>query len=136
MSVSRPSRVRIAAAWVCLLATLALYAPLGAAAWWARGMACCTGDHCPIKQHHHQKKQATPHADTDCGHDAGEMMNCSMECCDSSEKPLATAVAFLLPALQAEHRSNTVIAVTEMKPVVAIFRCVVPLSPPPQLNAQ
>lgn len=137
MGVWKPNRARIVAAWVCLLAAVALYAPLGAAAWSAYGMACCAGDHCPIKaHHHHQKKQAAPHSDTDCGHDVGEMMNCSMACCDSWEKPLATAVAFLLPDLQVENSADAVVGVTEVKPVVAIFRSVAPLSPPPQVQAQ
>lgn len=135
MGVLEPNRTRIAAAWVCLLAAIALYAPLGAAAWSAYGMACCTGDHCPIK-HHHQKKQAAPHPDMDCGHDMGEVINCSMECCDSSEKPVATAIAFVLPDLQVEHRSDGVVGAIEAKPVAAIFRSVIPPSPPPQLQAQ
>jgi hypothetical protein len=136
MGVLKPNRARITVAWVCLLAAVALYAPLGAAAWSAYGIACCTGDRCPIKAHHHQKKQAAPHSDMDCGHNMGEMMNCSMACCDSSEKPLVTAVAFVLPDLQVENSSDAVVGVTEVKQVVAIARCVAPLSPPPQVSAR
>src|SRR5689334_23272133 len=96
---SQQQRKRIVTAWVCLIAAMALYAPLAGAAWSAHAMSCCTGDYCPIAQHHHQKKQASPHSAMDCGHEMGEMMSCSMSCCDSSEKPLVTALAFVLPDL-------------------------------------
>src|SRR5579864_712482 len=101
VNASSRDRVRIVAAWVCLFAAVGLYAPLAGGAWSAHSMACCTGDHCPIAQHHHQKKQASPPAEMDCGHDlgVGEGMNCSMSCCQSSENPLVTAVAFVLPDL-------------------------------------
>jgi hypothetical protein len=99
VNASSQQRKRIVAAWVCLFAAMALYAPLAGAAWSAHAMNCCTGDYCPIAQHHHQKKQASPHSDMDCGHDMGEMMNCSVSCCQGSEKPLVTAVAFVLPGL-------------------------------------
>jgi len=135
MGVLRRNRVRIAGAWVCLLAALAIYAPLGAAAWLAHGMACCTGDHCPIKQHHHQKKQAAHHSDMDCGHDMGEMINCSMACCDDSEKPVTAAVAFVLPELQDVNSSEAIVGAIEADQEMAIFRTVVPLSPPPQVAA-
>ena len=135
MGVLRRNRVRIAGAWVCLLAALAIYAPLGAAAWLAHGMACCTGDHCPIKQHHHQKKQAAHHSDMDCGDDMGEMINCSMACCDDSEKPVTTAVAFVLPELQDVNSSEAIVGAIEADQEIAIFRTVVPLSPPPQVAA-
>jgi len=51
----------------------------------------------PIAQHHHQKKQAAPHSEMDCGHDMAQMMDCAMSCCQTSENPLVTAVAFVLP---------------------------------------
>ena len=135
MGVPRQNRVRIAGACVCLLAALALYAPLGAAAWLAHGMACCTGDHCPIKQHHHQKKQAAPRSDMDCGHDMGEMMQCSMACCDDSEKPVTTAVGFVLPDLQLINSSESIVGEVEADHEIAIFRSILPLSPPPQIVA-
>lgn len=135
MGVLSQNRVRMAGAWICLLASLALYAPLGAAAWLAHGMACCTGDHCPIKEHHHQKKQAAPRSEMDCGHDMGEMMSCSMACCDDSEKPVTTAVAFVLPDLQVVKSSEPIVSAIETDHEVAIFRSVVPLSPPPQVAA-
>src|ERR1700682_3629690 len=103
VNASSHQRKRIVAAWVCLFAAVALYAPLAGGAWSAHAMACCAGDHCPIAQHHryHGEKQASSRAEMDCGHDtdSGEVMNCSMSCCQNSEKPLVTAVAFVLPGL-------------------------------------
>jgi len=95
-------------------------------------MACCTGDHCPIAQHHHQKKQALPHSDMECGHDMGEMMDCSMSCCQESEKPLVTAVAFVLPHRVPAFASASVVLAAETAHTVAIPLPVKPLSPPPR----
>jgi hypothetical protein len=126
--------MNVRAAWVCLLAAVALYAPLAGAAWSVHSMACCTGDHCPIAQHHHQKKQATPHSDMDCGHGRGEMMDCSMSCCQDSEKPLATAVAFVLPHLAPTFAPISAVSAVEAAGAVAIPRPVKPLSPPPRIT--
>jgi len=117
---------------VCLLAAVTLYAPLVGAAWSVHAMACCTGDHCPIAQHHHQKKQAPPHSDMECGHDIGEMMDCSMSCCQDAEKPLVTAVAFVLPHLMSAFAPASVVPAAEAANAVAIPRPVKPLSPPPR----
>jgi hypothetical protein len=95
-------------------------------------MACCTGDHCPIAQHHHQKKQASPHLDMDCGHDMSEMMDCLMSCCPDSEKPLATAVAFVLPHLVSAFAHASVVPAAETSQAVALPRAIEPLSPPPR----
>jgi len=129
---SSQDRKRVLAAWVCLLAAVTLYAPLAGAAWWVHSMACCTADHCPIAQHHHQKKKASPHSDMDCGHDTGEMMDCSMSCCQDSEKPLVTAVAFVLPHLVSAFAPASVVPATESARAVAILRSIEPLSPPPR----
>jgi hypothetical protein len=125
-------RKRLLAAWVCLLAAVTLYAPLAGAAWSVHAMACCTGDHCPIAQHHHQKKQASPHSDMDCGHEMSEMMDCSMSCYQDSEKPLVTAVAFVLPLLLSGFAPASVVPAVEAALAVAIPRPVKPLSPPPR----
>jgi hypothetical protein len=132
VNASSQDRKRVLAAWVCLLAAVALYAPLAGAAWSVHSMACCTGDHCPIAQHHHQKKHATPHSEMDCGHDMGEMMDCSMSCCQDSEKPLATAVAFVVPHLVSTFAPASVVRAPETPRAVAIPRAVKPLSPPPR----
>jgi hypothetical protein len=116
-----------------LFAAVALYAPLAGATWSAHAMSCCTGDYCPIAQHHHQKKQPSPHSDMDCGHDMGEMMNCSMSCCESSDKPLVTAVAFVLPDLTPAIAPASVVSAVEYAHAVGISQFAKPLSPPPRL---
>jgi hypothetical protein len=124
---------RIFAAWTCLFAAAFLYAPLVAAAWSAHAMACCTGDHCPIARHHHgQKAPAPQHSHMDCEHDMGEMMECSMSCCQSSENPVVTAVAFVLPHLASSSAHASVVSTVATAQVVAIPRPVKPLSPPPR----
>ena len=132
MNASSKDRKRIAAAWVCLLTAVFLYAPLAAASWSAHAMACCTGDYCPIAQHHHQKKQAAPHSEMDCGHDMGEMMDCSMSCCQRSENPLVTAVAFVLPEVSSASVSTAVSGSVETSQLLEIPRSLKPLSPPPR----
>ena len=133
MSDSKQEIGRILAAWMCLFAAVALYAPLAAAAWSAHAMACCTGDHCPIAQHHHSQKAPPRHSHMDCGQEMGEMMDCSMSCCRSSEKPLVTAVAFVLPHLASAFAPASVVPAAETAHTVAIPRAVKPLSPPPRL---
>lgn len=95
--VSTPyqKRLRVWSACVCLLATVLLFAPLAGAAWSAHAAACCTGDHCPIPEHHHRSN--APQQDASCEHQAGDMMACSMNCCQSTEHPLLASLAFLLP---------------------------------------
>src|ERR1700719_3925103 len=136
VNISSYERKRIVAAWVCLFAAVALYAPLAGGAWSAHAMACCAGDLCPIAEHHHhhQEKQAPP-AGMDCGHDigAGELMNCSVSCCQNSEKPLVTAVAFVLPDFALNAASASVAGLAESAQPLEIPRSTPPLSPPPRL---
>jgi hypothetical protein len=130
----RTDRGRIVGAWVCLFAAVFLYAPLAAATWSAHAMACCTGDYCPIAAHHHrQKAPATQHSHMDCERNAGEMMNCSMSCCPSSEKPLVTAVAFVLPHMASVIAPASGVSAAGNLHVVAIPQSAEPLSPPPRL---
>lgn len=130
----RTDRGRILGAWVCVLAAVFLYAPLAAATWSAHAMACCTGDSCPIAEHHHRQKAPGPqHSHMDCEHDAGEMMNCSMACCQRSEQPLVTAVAFVLPHLVSANAPASVVSLAESARVVATPQPAKPLSPPPRL---
>jgi len=68
----------------------------------------------------------------DCEHDMGEMMNCSMSCCQNSEKPLVTAVAFVLPHLASAFAPASIVPVAETAHAVAIPRSVQPASPPPR----
>jgi hypothetical protein len=121
------------AAWVCLLAAVALYAPLAAAAWSAHSMACCTGDQCPIAAHHHQKKQASPRSDMDCGHDMGDALaNCSMSC-QNSENPIVTAVAFVLPRAAVTSAPVAIVNAGSIVQSTELPRPAEPLSPPPRL---
>jgi len=69
----------------------------------------------------------------ECGHDMGEMMECSMSCCQDSEKPLVTAVAFVLPHPLSGFTPASVISSAEIAHAVAVPRPVKPLSPPPRL---
>jgi hypothetical protein len=132
VKASSQERKRIVAAWICVFAAVALYAPLAGAAWSAYTISCCTGDYCPIAQHHHQKKPASPHSDMDCGHDMGEMMNCSMSCCQGSENPLVTAVTFVLPNVTSGPGTVAVTSATETLQSLEILWSVQPLSPPPR----
>jgi hypothetical protein len=136
VNISSHERKRIVAAWVCLFTAVALYAPLAGGAWSAHAMACCTQDHCPIAQHHHhhQEKQAPSPAEMDCGHGmgAGEIMNCSMSCCENSDKPLVTAVAFVLPHLALSANCISIAGVAEPAQAIEIPRSLRPLSPPPR----
>jgi hypothetical protein len=116
-----------------LFAAVFLYAPLAAATWSARAMACCTGDYCPIAAHHHRQTAPAPQrSHMDCEHDADDMLNCSMSCCQSSEKPLVTAVAFVVPHLAPAIAPASVVSATEYAHVVAIPQSIKPLSPPPR----
>jgi hypothetical protein len=134
VSAASRHRKRIVAGWVCLFAAAFLYAPLAAATWSAHAMACCSGNQCPIAAHHHrQNAPASQHSHVDCEHDVGEMMNCSMSCCESSEKRLVTAVAFVLPHLVSATAPVSFVAASETAHVVALPRPVKPLSPPPRL---
>jgi hypothetical protein len=132
VNASSEQRKRIVAAWVCLFAAVALYAPIAGAAWSAHAMSCCTKDYCSIAQHHHQKKHASPHSDMDCGHNMGEMMDCSMSCCENSEKPLVTAVAFVLPNVALTAAPIAVTGAGETLQPLEIPRSLKPLSPPPR----
>jgi hypothetical protein len=111
---------------------MALYAPLAGAAWSAHAMSCCTGDYCPIAQHHHQKRQASPHSDMDSEHDMGEMMDCSMSCCQESENPLVTAVAFVVPDMSSISAPIAVTGAADTLRSFEIPRSLKPLSPPPR----
>jgi len=98
-------------------------------------MSCCTAEYCPIAaHHHHHKKQTSPHSDMDCGHetDLSEMMNCSMSCCQGSEQPLVTAVAFVMPDVPFASTPAAVIGAAATFQSLEIPRSLTPLSPPPR----
>jgi hypothetical protein len=117
-------------AYFCLLATLLLYAPLAGAAWSAHSMACCTGDHCPIRGHHHQKPAASHE---DCEHELG-MSSCSMSCCQDEEKAATSALVFVLPDAQSLAALIPVIGASDSQIVPEIPRPARPVSPPPRTS--
>ena len=129
MNSSTQNHRRFFAAWSCLLAVALLYAPLAGAAWSSRAMACCTGEHCNIPQHHHQKKPT----ESECSHDLGGLTDCSMSCCQNPDRPVVTAVAFVLPPLAFASVPVLVTHPVDTLRSVEISRSVVPLSPPPRV---
>jgi len=68
----------------------------------------------------------------DCGHDMGEMMNCSMSCCQGSEKPLVTAVAFVLPDMASTSAPIAVTGAADTLQSLEIPRSLEPVFPPPR----
>ena len=117
-------------AYFCLLAALLLYAPLAGAAWSAHSMACCTGDHCPIRGHHHQKPAASHE---DCEHELG-MSSCSMSCCQDEEKTATSALVFVLPDAQSLAALIPVVGASVSQIVLEIPRPARPVSPPPRTS--
>ncbi len=120
-----------------MLAVVLLYGPLAGAAWASHAMACCTGDHCNIPQHHHQKTREHASSNAagtmDCGHEMSAMTDCSMSCCQSPDRPAVTAVAFVLPHLAFASASMHVTRVDDAPRSVEIPRSVEPVSPPPRV---
>jgi hypothetical protein len=68
----------------------------------------------------------------DCGHDMGEMMDCSMSCNQGSEKPLVTGVAFVLPDVAFTSAPILIARAAETLQSLEILRSLRPLSPPPR----
>lgn len=130
-----PNRRPLFSVGLCLLAVALLYAPFAAAAWSARGMACCAGDHCPIPQHHHRKAPIAPDVADDCGHNMGGLSACTMSCCNTTDRQLASPVAFVLPALTTLSVSAEETSLLASRSSLEFSRVVKPLSPPPRLLA-
>jgi len=68
----------------------------------------------------------------DCEHGMGEMMNCSMSCCQSSDQPVVTAVAFVLPDLAFASVPMSVTSACEYFQAIEIPRSLKPVCPPPR----
>lgn len=134
MIVRNQQRIRVAAAWLCLLAVAVLYAPLGAAALLANGVGCCGSAYCPVKSHHHHKQQAAAQEESpmDCGHDMG-MTACSMSCCQDSARPAVIPNAFVLPEAVFVPAADEAIRPVHMTRAPEISQLRKPLSPPPRL---
>jgi hypothetical protein len=135
----RHKRVQLAAAWVCLLAVVLLYAPLAGAALLAHGVNCCAGGVCPIPEHHHHKQQqaaAKDSAPMDCGHEMGGMTSCSMSCCKDPSRPALIPGAFVLPHASFAPAVGEVLHAVQLTSSLEISRFVKPLSPPPRSTPQ
>jgi hypothetical protein len=135
MSRRRSQRATFVSACMCLLAVALLYAPLAAAVWAAHNMSCCTGDYCPLTAHHHQKAPAEPAHEMNCGDDMGALTSCTMSCCQTTDRPIVTAIAFVLPDLSFASMSCTVAQVAEAPPAIELPGALATLSPPPRFHA-
>jgi hypothetical protein len=128
----RTSRTPIASSCFCLLAVILLYAPLGAALWTAQSMPCCTGDHCPIPSHHHQKTPPAPAQHMNCGHEMTGMTACSISCCQTTDRPMVVSLAFVLPHLSFSFAPPLTAPLAKMQQAAAFSSFFAPLSPPPR----
>ncbi len=134
----RQKRIRMAAAWLCLLAVALLYAPLAGAALLANGVDCCAGGFCPIAEHHHHKQQPSPKqapAASDCGHEMRGMKTCSMSCCKDPSRPALIPGAFVLPAADFVPAADELLQTVPLTNLLEISRFVKPLSPPPRFES-
>ena len=133
---------KLANAWVCLVAAMLLWAPDWAAAWQARGMACCTGSICPPHGHAGtkgiSKTLSTMQQDTpmECNHGSQTgLMACQMSCCHNQDRPLTGAVIFVLP--EPMTISAAIVAtLADVKPLAhEIVHLFEPPSPPPRSHS-
>jgi len=129
-------RLRMTAAWFCLLAVALLYAPLAGGAILAHGVDCCVGGFCNVPEHHHHKQPPAPSqhsAPMDCGHDISGMTSCSMSCCKDPARPALIPGAFLLPSLSFDPAAAEELRSVQLTSSLELSRFVKPLSPPPRL---
>jgi hypothetical protein len=132
MNHAAPSRIRVFAAWVCLLAVASLFAPLAGAAWSLNTMDCCTGDHCAIPKHHHRKAPVQAECDHENG---GRLADCSMSCHQDGERVFATAMNFVMPPAVAVSAPADAIRTVDAPRPIEIPRSVQPLLPPPRISS-
>jgi len=125
----------------CLVAVVLMYAPFVAFAYSARTMSCCTGDQCPIREHHHQATPPASNDAMDCGHDMSGMKGmsgmtaCTMSCCHQSDRPLLTPIAFVLPELVPTSAPNAATLPVAVRKQNDFPRAIEPLSPPPRFSS-
>jgi hypothetical protein len=131
MQPSVHSSYRIFAAWVCLLAALCMYAPLGLAAWPAKA-SCCASGVCAVPEHHHGGTSSVAEHAGQCEHGAAGMANCNMACCHDQQCPATNPVAYLLPAPVAVDASGMAVDLVSSTRATAAFQFIEPLSPPPR----
>ena len=132
MSARREKAGRKVGAYLCLLATVLLYAPLAALACNVSSMTCCDGDRCPLHRHH---QRDTHKHDMDSGHDSDEMTDCSMDCCHTSEKAALTMLTFVLPRLEIEAHTSILACAITILVSDEIRLAHEPLAPPPRFGA-
>src|SRR6266852_703288 len=130
-----PNRRPIFSAGLCLVAVVLLYAPFAAAGWPAHSMACCTGDHCPIREHHHRKAPAAPNTAEDCDHTTSGLTACTMSCCHPNARLLVASITFLLPSLAPVPAPTPATRPSAWRSQLEFSRSVEPPSPPPRLTA-
>jgi hypothetical protein len=119
-----------------LLAVALVYAPLAGAVWAGHSMACCTGDHCDIPEHHHRKAApADGGSHADCDHEGRGMSACSMSCCQDPDKPMVSAFAFVLPSLVQSGGPMLVARAVKAAKTIEISRTPQPQAPPPRFAA-
>jgi hypothetical protein len=111
-----------------------LFTPYAGAAWTAHAAACCTGDHCPIPEHHHSKNRApAPAHPQDCDHQAADSMSeCSMSCCEKTEQMLLAAMTFELPINTAMTANDDFSVAAPALQLHDFARSIEVLSPPPR----
>jgi hypothetical protein len=124
------NRFRVHSAVACLFAVALFYAPLAGAAWNAHAAACCTGDQCPIREHHHSK---APVHTAECEHAGDAMMACTMSCCESSERALLAPLAFVLPTADSLASPARMTGLMAQLRAENFLRTLEVLSPPPRI---
>ena len=131
MIESRTKRSQVLSAWFRLVAALLLFAPLAGAAWNAHAAACCTGDHCPIPEHHHSK---APTHGADCDHQADGMTACTMSCCHNTDHVMLMTSAFVAPAGASLPKPDLTNSAEPVAAANHFLRSLEVLSPPPRLS--
>jgi hypothetical protein len=127
-------------AWVCLLAVMTLWAPMGAVALQANGMACCDGNMCMAHSHpkpkSSQKEQPkSSESPMNCENHGGRgILQCSMACDRETSPPVTTAMIFLLPNPSAICEPALTLAEPDSSVPRAFVPSYDPLSPPPRMS--
>lgn len=133
------------AAWVCLLAVILLWAPLGAAALQANGMGCCVAGFCAHGPHGHQRGEqpvqpASAETSMGCEHHGGvtqnkpDAMKCSMSCCHETSAAMAAAIVFVLPATTSLSAPLGARSASPELTATEFMQSIQPLSPPPRIT--
>jgi hypothetical protein len=135
LPTKKQTRHSILAAGFCLVAVLLMYAPFAAIAYSAHAMSCCAGDHCPIREHNHRATPPAPKNEMDCGHETSGMIACTVSCCHQSDRPLLTAVTFLLPHFSSASAPRFAAPLEAARKQTELSRAIEPLSPPPRFGA-